>query len=193
MPKNPKIGGNGSFQQESFKFIFIYSSQQNPCDNQNTVLFFLQTCFFLFFLIMQNKRTLSAIRQRTDSAVLSLPFHSAHLYTQRDCTSSLLHFQTPPTNVMTGQSECLKTIIFNLRLAYSVAWHTLRNTHSSLPHTHTVTTKGDLCITDPHQTRATALALSGLAQGSKIHTVLAMLTMHFMCKRKPIDMKKGGA
>lgn len=101
----------------------------------------------------------------------SLYLFTVHvLYTQKDCTSSLLHFQPPPTNIMIGQSECLKTIIFNLQLAYSVAWHTLTDTHThsytqlSPSHTHTGTTQRDLCIIDSHQRGDTALSLSGLAQ-----------------------------
>lgn len=87
-----------------FKFIFIYFSQQNPSDNQNTVLFPPQTSFFLFFSFFfkyaKQENTQCNKTEDSDSAVLSLPFHSARLYTQRDCTSSLLHFRPPPTNVM---------------------------------------------------------------------------------------------
>lgn len=88
-----------------FKFIFIYFSQQNPSDNQNTVLFPPQTSFFPFFSFFfckyaKQENTQCNKTEDSDSAVLSLPFHSARLYTQRDCTSSLLHFRAPPTNVM---------------------------------------------------------------------------------------------
>lgn len=161
-----------SFSIAGFKFIFIYLFLSTEPKWQSEYSTFSSNMFFFpfSFVITQNKRTLSAIRRRTDSAVLSLPFHSARLYTQKDCTTSLLHFQPTPTNIMIGQSECLKTIIFNLHLAYSVAWHTLVNTHAAhLHHTHTAATQGDLCATDSQQRRGTAVGFSGLAHLSKPH------------------------
>ena len=85
-----------------FKFIFIYFSQQNPKWQSEYSTFFLKHVFSFSFFITQNKRTLSAIRQRTLTVRCSLYLFTVHvLYTQKDCTSSLLHFQSPPTtNIM---------------------------------------------------------------------------------------------
>lgn len=68
-----------------FKFIFIYFSQQNPSDNQNTVLSPLKFPATLFFphKYAKQENTQCNKTEDSDSAVRSLPFHSARLYTQR--------------------------------------------------------------------------------------------------------------
>lgn len=87
------------FSIAGFKFIFISLNR-----TQVTIriqYFFPQTCFFLFFFYYAKQENTQCNKtEDSDSAVLSLPFHSARLYTQKDCTSSLLHFQPPPTNIM---------------------------------------------------------------------------------------------
>lgn len=96
-----------------FKFIFIYFSQQNPSDNQNTVLFSPQTSFFLFlsffFVSTQNKRTLSAIRQRTLTVRCSLYLFTVHVYTHKEIVHHHYYISDlhPPTSWI-GQSERLK-------------------------------------------------------------------------------------
>lgn len=100
------------FSIAGFKFIFIYFSQQNPSDNQNTVLF-SSNMFFPFLFITQNKRTLSAIRQRTLTVWCSLYFFTVHIYTHKKIVHHHYYISNlhPPTSWI-GQSECLKTIIF---------------------------------------------------------------------------------
>lgn len=86
--------------------IFIYFSQQKPCDNQNTVLFSSDT-FFLFYYAKQ-ENTQCNKTEDSDSAVLSLPFHSARLYTQEDCTSSLYISNVHPQHHEEGKVKFLK-------------------------------------------------------------------------------------
>lgn len=69
-----------------FKFIFIYFSQQNLSDNQNTVLFPPQIPHHPLFppnKYAKQENTQCNKTEDSDGAVLSLPFHSARLYTQR--------------------------------------------------------------------------------------------------------------
>lgn len=96
--------------------------------------------FYFIFYSTQNKRTLSAIRQRTLTVRCSPYLFTVHVYTH---TKKIVHHRYyisnlhPPTSWM-GQSECLKTIIFidsaciqcSLKLT-----HTHPYTHCSL-HTH---------------------------------------------------------
>ncbi len=163
--------------------------------------FFPQTCFFLFFFITQNKRTLSAIRQRTLTVRCSLYLFTVHVYTHKKIVHHHYYISNlhPPTSWM-GQSECLKTIIFlKIQLAYSVAWHTHTHTQthtnarSSLPHAHTQV-----------QHRGTSVALilrevflhlhSTLRASSFVKlTILAMSTLHLnVLKRTNLDDEEGG-
>lgn len=86
--------------------------------------------FFFFFIISKtrNENTVQ-YRQRTDSAVLSLPFHSACLYTQKDCTLLILHFHPSPVSFDIAKGMSLKQSFWNCDLQTSVTWHTLTNTH----------------------------------------------------------------
>lgn len=92
------------FSIAGFKFIFIYFSQQNPSDNQNTVLFFLKHLFSFSFFITQNKRTLSAIRQRTLTVRCSLYLFTVHVYTHKKIVHHHYYISNlrPLTNIVDG-------------------------------------------------------------------------------------------
>lgn len=72
------------FSTAGFKFIFIYFSQQNPSDNQNTVLFSSNIVFSFSFYYAKQEDTQCNKTEDSDGAVLSLPFHSARfIHTQK--------------------------------------------------------------------------------------------------------------
>ena len=133
--------------------------------------FFPQTCFFLFFFITQNKRTLSAIRQRTLTVRCSPYLFTVHVYTHKKIVHHHYYISSlhpPPSWIR--RSECLKTIIFkdstciqcSLALTHThthTHTHTRKHTQLSPSHTHTGTTQRDLCSVDSHQRGGTALAL----------------------------------
>lgn len=129
--------------------------------------------FYFIFFSTQNKRTLSAIRQRTLTVRCSPYLFTVHVYTH---TKKIVHHRYyisnlhPPTSWM-GQSECLKTIIF---IDSACIQCSLKHTHAPIHtllspyaphtcvhphHTRTGTTQRDLCSIVSQQRGATALAL----------------------------------
>lgn len=110
---------------------------------RNTVLSPLQTSFFstfLFFLSTENKRTLSAIRQRTLTVRCSLYLFTVHVYTHKKIVHHRYYISNrhPLTSWM-GQSECLKTIIYIDSACIQCSLkHTLSRS-LSLSYTHTCT------------------------------------------------------
>lgn len=97
-----------------FKFIFIYlflstepqwQSEYSTFSPSNIFFSFS----FLFFVSTQNKRTLSAIRQRTLTVRCSLYRFTVHVYTHKEIVHHHYYISDlhPPTS-WKGQSECLK-------------------------------------------------------------------------------------
>lgn len=143
--------------------------------------FFPQTCFFLFFFITQNKRTLSAIRQRTLTVRCSPYLFTVHVYTHKKIVHHHYYISNlhPPTSWI-GQSECLKTIIFkdSTCIQCSLAH---KHTQLSPSHTHTGTTQRDLCSIDSHKRGGTALAFH--SEGSFVKPIVFWQCQHciLMC------------